>query len=48
MPEVFLVQGGRIVDLTGLATASQVLSLAEIETKGLEADEPVFVISSGG
>ena len=44
MPDVFLAVAGRIVDLSGLATRDQVLSLARAESDTLGADEDAVAI----
>lgn len=44
LPQLFLGVRGRLVNLSGLVNAAQVLSLARAELSGLAADEPVLVV----
>jgi N-methylhydantoinase A/oxoprolinase/acetone carboxylase beta subunit len=44
LPQLFLGLRGRIVNLSGLLNAAQVLALAQAETAGLAADEKVMVV----
>ncbi len=46
LPRLFLGVRGRIVDLSGLVRADQVLSLAEAETAGLAPDERVMMVAA--
>ncbi len=46
LPDLYLVAGGRIVDLTGLAERSQVTGVARAEADRLAPTAPVVVISS--
>ncbi len=46
MPQLFLGVRGRIVNLSGLLDAAQVLSLAEAEVAGLPADEMVLSVAA--
>ena len=43
LPQVFLGLRGRIVDLSGLANASQLLALAEAEVAALSPEEMILV-----
>jgi hypothetical protein len=44
LPQLFLGVRGRIVNLSGLVSASQVVSLGHAETEGLPADELVLAL----
>jgi len=44
LPQMFLGVRARIVNLSGLVTAAQVLSLAGVELSGLAADEEVMIV----
>ncbi|MBE9565460.1 MAG: hypothetical protein IMF16_01775, partial [Proteobacteria bacterium] len=44
LPQLFLGVRGRIVSLSGLVNASQVLSLAEAELAGMGEGEKVMVV----
>jgi N-methylhydantoinase A/oxoprolinase/acetone carboxylase beta subunit len=46
IPDVFLVKPGQIADLTGLAEASQVASVARVEMQSLLPTDKVAIISS--
>jgi len=46
LPRLFLAVRGRIVNLTGLVNAAQVLSLAEAETAELAPDERVMMVAA--
>jgi N-methylhydantoinase A/oxoprolinase/acetone carboxylase beta subunit len=45
LPEVFLITSGKIIDLTGLVQASQMLSVGRVETQMLAPKDEVVVIS---
>ena len=45
LPQVFLGLGARLVNLSGLVNAAQVLSLAEVELAALAKDERVLLIA---
>lgn len=45
LPDVHLLAGARIVNLSGLATAEQMLALAQVELEGLPDDEPVVIVA---
>ena len=46
IPDVFLVVGRRIVDLSGLSVADQVVSLGQAEMEGLPSETEVVIVSS--
>jgi len=46
LPDVYLVYGGRIADLRGLARAEQAIALAKEEITGLEAGESVLMLTA--
>ena len=46
LPDIHMVVGARIVNLSGLAELEQVLALAETELENLTADEEIVVIAS--
>jgi hypothetical protein len=43
LPQLFLGVRGRIVNLSGLLNAAQVIALAQAEIAGLAADEQVMI-----
>jgi N-methylhydantoinase A/oxoprolinase/acetone carboxylase beta subunit len=47
LPDVHLVLGSRIVNLSGLAEIEQAVTLAKTELENLSPEEPVAVIASG-
>ncbi len=48
LPDIHLLVGSRIVDLSGLAEMEQAVALANTELEDLGADEPVVVVASAG
>lgn len=46
LPNIYLVHGGRIANLSGLANAGQVVALAKEELSGLDSVSPVALITS--
>jgi hypothetical protein len=46
LPQLFLGVRGRVVDLSGLATVAQVLSLGETEVAGLSDEEAVLAVAA--
>jgi hypothetical protein len=46
LPQLFLGVRGKIVDLSGLASAAQVLSIGEAEVVGLPEDEAVLAVAA--
>ncbi len=46
LPNLYLVVGKRIVDLSGMSSAEQVLSLASVELEGYDPSTPVIVASA--
>ncbi|MBC5815755.1 MAG: hydantoinase/oxoprolinase, partial [Candidatus Eremiobacteraeota bacterium] len=46
LPNIFLIHGARIADLSGLATAAQVVALATEELGGLDASAPVAIVTA--
>jgi len=45
LPDLYLLAGPRIIDLTGLLSESQILALLAIETKSFQADEPCVLLA---
>lgn len=45
IPDVFVFIGGKIVDLSGLVNKQQIISIAKVETQGLNADTPVVTLA---
>ncbi len=46
VPDIFVVVGRKILDLCGLITESQIISLTEIEVKNINDNDPLIIISS--
>ncbi len=46
LPDLFLLYGPRIADFSGLASAQQVLALAQEELSGAEPQEPVVILTA--
>ena len=46
LPDLFLLIGRRIIDLTGVAEKEQILALARIETEKYGPDEPLVVLAA--
>jgi len=46
LPNIFLIHGARIANLSGLATAAQVVALAAEELSGLDATAPVAILTA--
>jgi len=47
LPDLFILIGRRIIDMTGLAEKEQILALARIETEKYGRDEPIVVLAAG-
>ncbi|HNS71854.1 MAG TPA: hydantoinase/oxoprolinase family protein [bacterium] len=47
LPDLFILIGRRIIDMTGLAEKEQILALARIETEKYDRDEPIVVLAAG-
>jgi N-methylhydantoinase A len=45
LPDLYLLAGPRVIDLTGLLNESQILALLEIETRSLPPDEPCVLMA---
>lgn len=43
-PEIYLLISGKLADLSGLGSPEQILSLADLELKGLKEEEPYLAI----
>jgi hypothetical protein len=46
LPGVYVLHGGKISDFSGLTTPEHIVSIAEMDLKGLKPDEPVIVVLS--
>ena len=46
LPNLYLIVGRRIVDLSGMQKPEQVISLAQVELEGLPDSEPLIVIGT--
>ncbi|NUN08011.1 MAG: hydantoinase [Ignavibacteriaceae bacterium] len=46
VPDIFIVIGRKVLDLCGLITESQIVSLAEIEVRNLSENDMLIVVSS--
>ena len=46
IPDCFVLRGRKILDLTGLLNAEQVVSLANADLEGVNPDEPIVVVGS--
>jgi len=46
LPEVYLVCGGRIIDMTGLIDKRQMLSVSEVETEKMSKSDNVVIITA--
>jgi N-methylhydantoinase A len=47
LPDVFIITGTRIIDMTGLIREDQILSMTDIELKKISPDEDIIIIASG-
>lgn len=45
LPNIFLIINGKIVDLSGLDDVEQIVSLAALETEGLDENYKIFVLA---
>lgn len=45
LPDVYLVRGGRIADLRGIAAASTIVALAKEEIAGVAAGDPLVIVT---
>jgi len=43
-PDVFVLVSGRIVDLSGLTSKDQILSLLRVETESFSGNEPAIAL----
>lgn len=46
LPNIYVVLGKRIIDLSGLQSPEQIVSLANVDLAGCNADEPVIVAAT--
>ena len=46
LPNVYVVVGKRIIDLSGMTSLEQILSLAAVELGGYSSDEPVIIAAT--
>lgn len=46
LPDLFILYGNKILDLTGLLTAEHASSLTQLELEGLPPDQPVLLLAS--
>ena len=46
LPNIYIVLGKRIVDLSGMQSAEQIISLGNVELAGCGADEPLIVAAT--
>ncbi|MFN6202239.1 MAG: hypothetical protein ACK496_07130, partial [Acidobacteriota bacterium] len=46
IPDIFILQGRRILNLSGLVDLAQVVALVEVELRGLDPETPLVVIAS--
>jgi hypothetical protein len=46
LPNIYIVLGKRIVDLSGMQSADQIVSLGSVELAGCSADEPLIVAAT--
>ncbi len=45
IPDLFVIISGKIIDLTGLVSESQILAMVEIELKNYVPEEPVIIVA---
>ena len=46
LPNVYVVVGKRVIDLSGMTSLEQILSLASVELDGYPSDEPVIIAAT--
>ena len=46
LPNIYIVLGKRIVDLSGMQSGEQIVSLGSVELAGCGADEPLIVAAT--
>ncbi|MBV8726212.1 MAG: hydantoinase/oxoprolinase [Candidatus Eremiobacteraeota bacterium] len=46
LPQIYILHGAKVTDLSGLASATQVVALAVEDLSGLAADAPVCILTS--
>lgn len=46
IPNIYIVLGSRIIDLSGMKGADQIIALSEVELEGIQDDEKLIIIST--
>lgn len=46
MPNIYIICGKRLIDLSGLQSVEQIISLAKVEINGLSSSEPMILVVS--
>ncbi len=46
MPNIYIICGKRLIDLSGLQSVDQIVSLAKVEINGLSSHEPIILVVS--
>ncbi len=45
LPDIFLIISGKIIDLSGLETIDQIVSLAMLEIEGIDGEQPIYALA---